>query len=46
MCSWNVADGWNACSRLNDLAENTRGAMINQPQARLADAVDLSTQTK
>jgi starvation-inducible DNA-binding protein len=30
----------------NDLAENTRGAMINLLQARLADALDLSTQTK
>ncbi len=30
----------------NDLAENTRGAMINLLQARLADAIDLSTQTK
>lgn len=30
----------------NDLAENTRGAMIELLQARLADAVDLSTQSK
>jgi starvation-inducible DNA-binding protein len=30
----------------NDLAANTRGAMINLLQARLADAIDLSTQTK
>jgi starvation-inducible DNA-binding protein len=30
----------------NDLAENTRGSMINLLQARLADAIDLSTQTK
>ncbi len=30
----------------NDLAENTRGAAINLLQARLADAIDLATQTK
>jgi len=30
----------------NDLAENTRGAMNNLLQARPADAIDLSTQTK
>ena len=30
----------------NDLAANTRGAMISLLQARLADAIDLSTQTK
>src|SRR5215207_8550900 len=30
----------------NDLAANTRGAVINLLQARLADAIDLSTQTK
>lgn len=30
----------------NDLAQNIRGAMIDLLQARLADAVDLSTQAK
>jgi starvation-inducible DNA-binding protein len=30
----------------NDLAANTRGAVINLLQARLADAIDLSTQAK
>ena len=30
----------------NDLAANTRGAVINLLQARLADAIDLYTQTK
>jgi starvation-inducible DNA-binding protein len=30
----------------NDLSENTRGSMISLLQARLADAIDLSTQTK
>ena len=29
-----------------DLAENTRGAMINLLQMRLADALDLATQAK
>ena len=30
----------------NDLAANTRGVVVNLLQARLADAIDLGTQTK